>query len=1377
MQLSDNKGWWSDSVYHMLGLRVMEQPPRFESFLQMVHQEDRARLLSIHETATREDCTLDFEHRIIRPDGETRHLHHIAELRHLENGVRVVEGTVMDITDRRLRENKLKQSESLLHFATNLAKLGAWDILLPEHQLIWSDELRQVLGVPPGFQPTSRESIEYYAPADRERMLKAFNDCAREGKPYDDEVLVQINGRQMWVRIIGQAERDADGNIVRVRGVIQDITERKQHEEQANVVARRLASTLENIGEGFMTLDAAWTITYLNAEGERMLRRDRAALVGRHIWDSFPHARGSIFEQHYLRCMQSGEPQSFESFYPELSLWVEIRAFRTEDGVAIYFRNINATKAAQQAMRLSDERFQSVARATSDIVWDWDLAGDQMWWNENLYHLLGHHPAQLEPGPESWIRHIHPEDKGRVLQKLQHALDGQASTWQDEYRFLKADGSAAQVLDRAFILRDEEGGALRMTGSICDITAQKQDMLEMARLNRTLQLRSGVDQAIGRNANLEDLYREVCELAVTVGKFKCAWIGLANDEGEWLLRVVACSGPQPIHDLFANEPLICKPSRMPQSPATLSYLSRKMRVVDDLSRLQNPPHWVNLSVDCGVRGVIYAPLLDGERSIGLLCLASDTITSEHASDLEHVAELANSLTLGIISHRNRQERRRIEEALVAVATHVTSATGHEFFNQLIMSIARATGAKSAFVARTLSERPGFARTVAWVHRGTLRDNFEYEVCGTPCQMLESEDEWVVTDTLAERYPLARGLSRLHAKSYVGRRLSNSEGKPIGILYLLFDTPLQNRELVTSILRIFASRAAAEMERQDAEARIREQASLLDKAQDAMIVRDLDYVVRYWNKGAERLFGWTAAEAIGRSMVELLHLDREANNLQVAENAVLSKGLWQGEMQERCKDGRLVITEAQWTLVCDDAGKPTSVFAVKNDITGRKAAEEEIRKLAFFDPLTGLSNRRMLSDRLAQVALHCRRQQASAALMFLDIDQFKALNDTLGHEVGDEILCLVARRLQRLVRGSDMVARLGGDEFVILLMDLHPETPRANDQLRLIGDKILNAFVDPFPVRGKEYFATPSIGVALLEHGEAQAKVHDLMRRADLAMYQAKAHGRNTLRFYDPQLELSFARKLRVESELRSAINNGEFTLYYQPQVDEKGAICGAEALLRWRRPDAPVTMPEHFIAVAEETGLIVPLGRWVLQQACRQLERWNQDSRTRHLVLAINISAIQLRQKDFVQDVLDAMRQYEIGPGRLELEITETALIENIEDTIAKMAALRQQGVMFSLDDFGTGYSSLAYLRQLPIHQLKIDRSFVQNALDDVNDAMIVRTIVALANSLGLKVIAEGVETAAQKAFLESVGCMRYQGYLFGYPGEVEAMLDQDQDR
>lgn len=1367
--MADNTGWWSDTMFHMMGLRVMTRPPRFESCMQLIHPDDQTRVMNALADAKREGGAQDLEHRIIRPDGEVRYLHHIAEIRMLESGEQVLEGTVMDITDRRRRENKLRQSESLLHFATSLAKLGAWDVFLPEYQLIWSDELRQVLGVPPDFQPTIKDSIGYYAPADRERMVKAFLDCAEHGKSYDDEFMAQIEGRELWVRVIGLAERDATGKIVRVRGVLQDITERKRHEEEANAIARRLASTLENIGEGFMTLDSSWNVTYLNAEGERMLRLERGRIIGRHIWESFPQVRGTPYEEHCRRCMESGQPQSFETYYPLLKLWVETRAFRTDEGLAIYFRNINATKQAQQAMRLSDERFHSVARATSDVVYDWDLADDHMWWNENLYHLFGHVLEDLEPGAESWIRHIHPADKARVLQSVQQAFEGRGSTWQEEYRFLKSNGSAALVLDRAFILRDEAGLALRMTGSICDITAQKQDMLEMARLNRTLHLRSGVDQAIGRNTSLDPLFAEVCHLSVTVGQFSSAWIALAADEGDWLLRVVACSGPEPIRALFENAPLICKKSTAHRSPATRAFLGREMLVVDDLSLLRDPPHWVNLSVDCGVRGVIYAPLLDGDRVLGLLCLASNSINSENPDELEHVRELANSLTLGIVSHRNRQERRRIEEALVDVATHVSGATGHQFFNHLIMSIARATGAQCAFVARTLEHRPGYARTVAWVNRGTLENNFEYEVCGTPCEDLEVEDELVVNDTLVDRYPLARGLNRLRAKSYAGRRLCNSEGKPIGILYLLFDAPLQNQELVTSILRIFASRAAAEMERQDAEARIREQASLLDKAQDAMIMRDLDYVVRYWNKGAERLFGWTAEEAIGRSLLELLQIDRR--ELLEAEHTVMAKGMWQGELQERRKDGSLVITEGQWTLVSDEAGIPNAVFSVKHDISGRKAAEEEIRKLAFFDPLTGLANRRMLSDRLSQVAMHCRRQNTSAALLFLDIDQFKALNDTLGHKMGDEILCSVARRLQRLVRGSDMVARLGGDEFVVLLMDLHPEAARAHEQLRQIGDKILAAFADPFPVQGKDYFSTPSIGVALLDASDIHANVHDLMRRADLAMYQAKAQGRNTLRFYDPALELSFALKLRVESELRSAINNDEFILYYQPQVDEKGAVCGAEALLRWRRPDGPVTMPEQFIPVAEDTGLIVPLGRWVLHQACQQLARWSEDEHTRHLVLAINISAIQLRQKDFVQDVLDAMRQYRIEAGRLELEITETALIENIEDTIAKMAALRQQGVMFSLDDFGTGYSSLAYLRQLPIHQLKIDRSFVQNALDDVNDAMLVRTIVALANSLGLKVIAEGVETQDQKRFLESVGCLRYQGYLFGQPGAVERLL------
>jgi len=385
---------------------------------------------------------------------------------------------------------------------------------------------------------------------------------------------------------------------------------------------------------------------------------------------------------------------------------------------------------------------------------------------------------------------------------------------------------------------------------------------------------------------------------------------------------------------------------------------------------------------------------------------------------------------------------------------------------------------------------------------------------------------------------------------------------------------------------------------------------------------------------------------------------------------------------------------------DPQGEPLGCVVTLTDITQRKAAEQQIEQLAFYDPLTRLPNRRLLMDRLHQVLVSSARSGQLGALLFIDLDNFKALNDTLGHDIGDLLLEQVAQRLIGCVRAIDTVARLGGDEFVVMLEDLSDQAEEAVAQAQIVGAKILAALGQPYHLAGHHYHrSTPSLGVTLIRnHGTT---VDDLLKRADLAMYQAKAAGRNTLRFFDPAMQSVLETRTALETDLREGLREGQFLLYYQPQVNDDTGLIGAEALLRWRHPQRGMVSPAEFIPLAEETGLILPLGQWVLETACAQLATWAGQPQTAGLVLAVNVSARQFHHPDFVAQVREAVRQHHIDPRRLKLELTESLLLDNVEDTIAKMAMLKTEGVGFSLDDFGTGYSSLAYLRRFPIDELK----------------------------------------------------------------------------
>jgi diguanylate cyclase (GGDEF)-like protein/PAS domain S-box-containing protein len=440
-----------------------------------------------------------------------------------------------------------------------------------------------------------------------------------------------------------------------------------------------------------------------------------------------------------------------------------------------------------------------------------------------------------------------------------------------------------------------------------------------------------------------------------------------------------------------------------------------------------------------------------------------------------------------------------------------------------------------------------------------------------------------------------------------------------------------------------------------------------------------------------------------------------------------------------------------------------------DITERKRAETEIEHLAFYDSLTQLPNRRFLLGRLQAAVTACARTLRHGAILFIDLDGFKMLNDTQGHFVGDLLLQQVALRLSACVREGDTVARLGGDEFVVMLADLSKHPMEASAQTQKVGEKLLKILNEPYLLAGYEYRTSGSIGTTLFS-GDHES-LEDLLKRADLAVYCAKTAGRNRLRFFDPEMQIAATTRAVLDADLRKALKERQFVLFYQPQVDRNGRLTGAEALIRWQHPTRGLVSPAEFIPFAEESGLIEFVGQWALETACAQLVAWGANLTTAHLRLAINVSAHEFCHPEFVSRTLTTIDRFGINPQKLMLELTESAMFTTVDETLAKMAALKTRGVCFSIDDFGIGYSSLTYLKNMPLDQLKLDRSFVADVLKNPNDAAIARTIIALGESLDIDVIAEGVETEGQRSFLALHGCHAYQGFLFGRPGPIEDLL------
>ena len=548
-------------------------------------------------------------------------------------------------------------------------------------------------------------------------------------------------------------------------------------------------------------------------------------------------------------------------------------------------------------------------------------------------------------------------------------------------------------------------------------------------------------------------------------------------------------------------------------------------------------------------------------------------------------------------------------------------------------------------------------------------------------------------------------------------------------------------------------------------------ALLDQALESMVsgfvLLDAQQRVAHWNRRFVELFPWMrGAMASGMPFRQVLE-QSVAHHLPVGSDAERQQwiALRLAQQQDGTGAHEQVLPDGHCIHVLERATPEGGWVITYHDVTDLRRANEEIEHLAFYDPLTGLPNRRLLLDRLGQAPVLSQRSGKVGALLFLDLDHFKDLNDTLGHEVGDELLQAVAQRLLANVRVADTVARLGGDEFVVMLSDLSTSTQEAAALAQRIGEKILRGLSEPYVLRGHTHQGAASIGATLF--GASAQSASELLRQADIAMYQVKARRGNALCFFDPKMQTAINDRAQLEADLRQALVAQQLVLHYQPQATLQGDVIGAECLLRWQHPQRGMVPPGQFIAVAEESDLILHIGQWVLHSACTQLARWQEQPQWAHLQLSVNVSARQFRQSDFVHQVIETLQVTGARAHLLTLELTESLVLDNVEDAIDKMHQLRTKGVRFSVDDFGTGYSSLAYLTRLPLHQLKIDQSFVRNLGSRPSDDVIVQTIIGMGRNLDLEVIAEGVETEAQKAILAGHGCDLYQGYLLARPMPV----------
>jgi diguanylate cyclase (GGDEF)-like protein/PAS domain S-box-containing protein len=817
----------------------------------------------------------------------------------------------------------------------------------------------------------------------------------------------------------------------------------------------------------------------------------------------------------------------------------------------IALTDLTERKRATEALKLSEERFRTVSRATSDAVWDYDVATRTMWWNEGVTILFGYPAEEVGREFEWWAQRIHPEERARIVAGNEALMTGTDNSWQGEYRFRRRDGSYADVFDRGFVMRDGSGRAVRIVGALMDISERKR-----------------IERALRDSQERLDLALAASDLA--------SW--------EWNIG----TGEVQLSSHFSH---------------MLGYQAGEI----------------------GNRVEAWAALT-------------------HPEDLP-----------------------RVQAQLV-----------RHFKGETLMH-------EAEYRMRTKSGQWRWMQTVGRV--------VEQDASGRAVRMSGTH----------------RDVTAYKRTTDLVRKLSLA----------------------------------------------------VEQSANMVVITDPEGVIEYVNPKFCKTTGYGREEILGRELWTLKSLDMPATTFRQIQDTLKSGGEWHGELHNRKRNGEFYWCLESISPVRDEHGSITNFVSVAEDISERKHAETTIRHLAYYDPLTGLPNRRLFRDRLEQTRTAAQRNGNLFGLMYLDLDRFKNVNDTLGHEIGDMLLKAAAQRISDCLRKGDTMARLGGDEFGVIVAEA-----RRQEDLVKVAEKIIRSLQTPFLLNGFELFTSTSIGISVFPTDATD--LDTLVKNADIALYRAKEQGRNNFQFFIAEMTARSMERLVMENRLRHAASRGELALFFQPQVSlSTGRATGAEALLRWRSPELGLLQPAEFVPMAEDTGLIVPIGDWVFQAAFEQLRQW-RDAGVALQRVAVNLSPRQFRQPGLNERIEAAIRGAGIDPSVVELEITENTAMSNPELTQTLLEKLRRIGVQIAIDDFGTGYSSLATLKHFPVTRLKIDKAFVHHIVDDPGDAAIVLAIIRMAHSLKLPVVAEGVESESQLGFLQSHGCDEAQGNLFSQPLPAE---------
>ena len=1016
--------------------------------------------------------------------------------------------------------------------------------------------------------------------------------------------------------------------------------------------------------------------------------------------------------------------------YPETSLSEARKQRRAAKAALAAGRDPAALKkAAKRGQRPLgvDEQAAYTLAVLGDGVWDWDVAGGQVRHDAQWARLMGLHQRKQEHSWQEALACLYLQDRDAVTAAIDRCLGG-AARFDCEHRVCHPDGTVIWVQNRGKVVeQSEDGRALRIVGSLRDITEAKREAMVMQRGTLFLQTIAAVNEMLLSELSEQELMMRICQELARDGLFHMAWIALV-DEDSGAIRPVAEAGVE--RNVLIQTNARCDDTTQGRGPTATAIRMGTTVVNNDTEINQRFALWRDRARAQRYRSSAAAPLRVNGKIIGALNLHS---AEPHAFGLERVMLLEKlAADLGVaIGHRASLADLRESEARFRLLLDSSPEAIFGVDTEGLCTFVNP--ACLAMLGYTQDEMLG--QSVHDLIHHTYPDGRPYP--RDQCHVRLATRQGQSTHVDSEVHWRKDGSS--FPAEYWSRPMYRN-GEPVGAVVNFID---------------ISERRRAEEALRESEARFR---AMAEHSADWIWSANVQGRHLYCNPRGVALLGYSVEAFLAMDTDSLVHRDDLPQLRETLEQAVSTQQGWQNVvLRRRHRNGSYRTFESNASPLFNEAGQLIGFQGVDRDITERRQAEARIEFLAHHDVLTGLPNRVLLRDRFEHALAVAERAQSQVAMLFLDLDNFKMVNDTLGHAAGDQLLLQVVTRLSACTRESDTISRQGGDEFILLLNDVPDQ-----ETVERIASQILVSLAEPLEIDGHELNAACSIGIAVYP---ADGNGFDtLLKKADAAMYNAKGAGRNIYRFFDDQMNQQAHEHLLLQNRLSRALFQAEFYLHYQPQLEiRSGRVVGVEALLRWRNPDLGEVAPARFIPVAEGCGLIVSIGAWVMEEACRQAQAWRQAGGF-DMTMSVNLSALQFRRAGLVDTVAGALKRSGLPPHLLELELTESILLQDVENTLDTVRKLKALGVRLSIDDFGTGYSSLSYLKRFAVDRLKIDRSFVHDVDTDPDNAAIVRAVIQLARSLRLGTVAEGVETEAQLAFLQDEGCQDVQGYLFSRP-------------